>query len=157
MLGKRLLISMEANGIVFDMRKFHHAVGLSPSICGVLAIVRHLLPDENDMPTAFYSMDDKNSNPEHDGLGLENVAWEEERWEEKEKLEEEGKDDVYDMFYVPVEEDFHRGDAHAIHLSKEFCARNGELPRLVSISSARWNSLAGLRCSVSGGNNCERI
>ncbi len=160
-LGKRLLISMEANGIVFDIRKFHHAVGLSPSICGVLAIVRHLLPDENDNLASFYSMDDIDSNPEQGGLGLEKVVWEEERWEEREEREEreeqeeEGTDDVYDMFYMPVEEDFHRGNAHAIHLSKEYCARNGELPRLVSISSARWNSLAGLRCSVSGGDNCE--
>ncbi|KAL3817294.1 hypothetical protein ACHAXA_003215 [Cyclostephanos tholiformis] len=142
-LVKRLLISMEAYGIVFDTQKFHHAVGLNPSIYGVLAIVRRLLPDENNKPSSFYSLDSIDSDPEHDKVGLEGV------WEE------EGKDDVYDMFYVPVEEDFHRGNARAIRLCKEFCARNGELPRLISISPARRNRLAGLRCSVSGGDDCE--
>jgi hypothetical protein len=43
----------------------------------------------------------------------------------------EGEDDIYDMFYLPVEEDFRRGDARAMRLCKEYCARNGELPKLL--------------------------
>jgi hypothetical protein len=146
-LGKRLSISMEVYGIVFDTRKFHRAVGLSPSICGVMSIVRHLLPDENDRPSTFYSEGSIDGEVGCDRAG-ECVDDEEEKEEEGE--EKGGEDDVYDMFYLPVEEDFHRGDARAIHLCKEYRARNGELPKLISISPARREHLAGLRCSVSG-------
>jgi hypothetical protein len=149
-LGKRLSISMEVYGIVFDIQKFHRAVGLTPSIYGVLTIVRHLLPHENDRQSTLNSMDSIVSDAEFfyragkedgkGGLEMEN--------------EEEGEDDVYDMFYLPVEEDFHRGDARAIHLCKEYCAKNGELPKLISISPARRDSLVGLRCSVSGVGDC---
>lgn len=149
-LGKRLSISMEVYGIVFDIQKFHRAVGLTASIYGVLTIVRHLLPDENDRQSTLNSMDSIVSDAEFfyragkedgkGGLEMEN--------------EEEGEDDVYDMFYLPVEEDFHRGDARAIHLCKEYCAKNGELPKLISISPARRDSLVGLRCSVSGVGDC---
>ena len=48
-LGKRLSISMELYGIVFDIDKFLLAVERHPSISGALTIVRHLLPiDDND-------------------------------------------------------------------------------------------------------------
>jgi hypothetical protein len=153
-LGKRLSMSMEVYGIVFDTKKFHRAVGLSPSICGVLAIVRHLLPDENDRLQSFYSIDSTDSDADID-RAEEEVENEVEKEKEKEKEKEEGKDDVYDMFYVPVEEDFHRGDAQAIHLCKEYCAMNGELPKLISIAPSKRHILMGLRSSVSSGDDCK--
>jgi hypothetical protein len=151
-LGKRLSISMELYGIMFDIQKFHRAVGLSSSIGGVMTIVRHLLPDENDKLSSFYRTDSMVSDADFDRAGKEEAKEGEEKEEEEE--EEEGEDDVYDMFYLPVEEDIHRGDARAIHLCKEYCARNGELPKLISISPARGDSLMGLRCSVSGVEIC---
>jgi hypothetical protein len=132
-LGKRLSISMEVYGIVFDIQKFHRAVGLSPSICGVLTIVRHLLPDENgrqstfySMESTFYSIDSKVSDADFVRAGKEDAKGGEEKEDEM-----EGEDDICGMFYLPVEEDFHRGDAWAIRLCKEHCARNGELPNMI--------------------------
>ena len=150
-LGKRLSISMEVYGIVFDIQKFHRAVGLSASIHGVLTIVRHLLPDENDRQSTLNSMDSIVSDAEFFYRAGKEDAKEGLEMEEE---EDEDEDDVYDMFYLPVEEDFHRGDARAIRLCKEYCARNGERPKLISISPSRRDSLLGLRCSVSGVGDC---
>ena len=56
------------------------------------------------------------------------------------------------MFYTPISDDVHRGDAHSIGMCKEYHARNnGQLPLLISISPTMSNSILGLRCSVSSG------
>jgi len=123
-LAKRLSLSLEIYGIVFDEQKFHRAIGLSPSICGVMTIVKRLLPDEHDRLSSFYSVDSDSDN------------------------EEEEKDDVYDMFYVPVEEQFGRGCADSILLCKEYVAEKGEQPKFMSISPSLRMSVRGLRCSV---------
>ena len=155
-LGKRLSMSMEVYGIVFDTEKFHRAVGLSPSICGVLTIVRHLLPDENNRVPSFYSIDSTDSDANNDRPKEEEEEEEkEEEKEEREKEEDKGKDDLYDMFYMPVEEYCHRGDAQAIHLCKSYCAMTGELPKLISIAPSKRRILIGLRSSVSSGDDCK--
>jgi hypothetical protein len=123
-LAKRLAISLEIYGIVFDTEKFHRAVGLSPSICGVLTIVRRLLPDEHgETRASFYDMDD-----------------------DEDDIDE---DDVYDMFYVPVERETLRGCAESIHMAKEYTDIHGERPSLISISPCLRKSMHGLRVSVS--------
>ena len=124
-LAKRLAISLEIYGIVFDTEKFHRAVGLSPSICGVLTIVRRLLPDEHgETRASFYDMDD-----------------------DEDDIDEE--DDVYDMFYVPVERETLRDCAESIHMAKEYTDLHGERPSLISISPCLRKSMHGLRVSVS--------
>ena len=123
-LATRLSFSMEIYGIVFDTEKFYRAVGLSPSLCGVMTIVKHLLPDENDRVSTFYSFDSEDS-----------------------EQEEEDDDDVYDMFYVPVEGEFNKGCADSIRLCKEYMAKKGERPTLMSMSPSFSKSTKGLRCT----------
>lgn len=77
-LETRLSISMHLYGIVFDTEKFRRAVGLSPSLPGVMAIVKRLLPDENNRLSSFYSVVSE---------------------------EESDIDDVYDMFQLTLEEE----------------------------------------------------
>lgn len=128
-LAKRLSLGLEIYGIVFDTDKFFRAVGLSPSICGVLTIVRRLLPDEDNRLSSFYSAhsdDDEAPVDEYDSEGRD-------------------ADDVFDMFYQPVEHRFDKGDAVCIQLCKEYVATKGERPTLISIAQ---DSLRGLRCSI---------
>ena len=123
-LAKRLSLSLEIYGIIFDTEKFHRAVGLSTSLCGVLTIVKRLLPDENDRYSSFYSMHSEDS-----------------------LSDDETTEDVYDMFYVPVEKQFNLGCAESIHLCREYQAMKGERPKLMSISPSLRRSVKGLRCS----------
>jgi len=127
-LETRLFISLQIYGVLFDAVKFHRAVGLSPSLCGVMTIVKRLLPDENNRLSSFYSVDSDDDD------------------DESEVDEEE--DDVYDMYYVPVEEPINRGCTDSIRLCKEYLVRKGEKPKLMSISTALRNSVKGLRSSV---------
>ena len=53
--------------------------------------------------------------PDFDRAGKEDAKGGEEKEDEM-----EGEDDIYDMFYLPVEEDFRRGDARAMRLCKEY-------------------------------------
>lgn len=138
-LGKRLSISMELYGIVFDIDKFLLAVERHPSISGALTIVRHLLPiDDNDKKRLLVSSFRDSININFDNVDNANSK--------------SMEDDVYDMFYTPISDDVHRGDAHSIGMCKEYHARNnGQLPLLISISPTMSNSILGLRCSVSSG------
>jgi len=138
-LARRLTISLDVYGIVFDEVKFHRAVGLSPSVGGVMAIVRRLLPnddldDDNGRmmsSSSFYSTgSDDDDDEEVDGG-------------------EEDHDDMYDMYYIPLEGQFDRGDADSIQLCKEYQARRGEKAKLMSISPSLTRSVKGLYCSVS--------
>ena len=132
-LAKRLSMSLEIYGIVFDEQKFHRAVGLSPSLAGVMTIARRLLPDEHDRVSTFYDSAVSDSS-EEDDEGAE---------------DSDNDDDVYDMFYVPVEDRLTQGDADAIGLCKEYLAKRGEQPTLISVAPALGKSVKGLRCSVS--------
>jgi len=82
-LAKRLSLSLNIYGIVFDEQKFHRAIGLSPSLPGVMAIVKRLLPDEHDRLSSFYYVDRDSA----DEVGVDE------------------KEDVYDMFYFPLKEE----------------------------------------------------
>lgn len=131
-LAHRLQISLDVYGIVFDAEKFHRAVGLSPSICGVLAIVQRLLPDDEGeyRRSTFYSLDS----------------------EDFEDYGDEGQDDdddVYDMFYVPVEGEFNRGCAESISMCRQYSEVYGERPSLISLAPAQRKSMNALRVSVS--------
>ena len=125
-LETRLFISLQIYGVLFDAVKFHRAVGLSPSLCGVMTIVKRLLPDENNRLSSFYSVDS----------------------DADDESEVEEEDDVYDMYYVPVEEPINRGCTDSMRLCKEYLVRKGEKPKLMSISTALRNSVKGLRSSV---------
>jgi hypothetical protein len=90
-----------------------------------LTIVRRLLPDEHgETRASFYDMDD-----------------------DEDDIDEE--DDVYDMFYVPVERETLRDCAESIHMAKEYTDLHGERPSLISISPCLRKSMHGLRVSVS--------
>ena len=123
-LATRLALQLEVYGIVFDADKFHRAVGLSPSLGGALKIVKRLLPDEDGRTSSFYS-----SGSDSDD-------------------EESTEDDVYDMFYLPVEQQYNKGCADSIRLCKEYVAQRGRRPSLISIAPSLRESLKGLRCSV---------
>lgn len=124
-LATRLFLSLDVYGIVFDEQKFHRAVGLSPSLPGVMKIVKRLLPDENDRLSSFYNSSHSDSEDEDD----------------------ESDDDVYDMFYVPMESEFNRGNSRSIKLCKEFIATKGERPHLMSLSTSFGNSIRCMRSS----------
>lgn len=134
-LAKRLSLSLDIYGIVFDEVKFHRAVGLSPSIAGVMTIVRRLLPDAQDRTSSFYSDHSEEDSDYEDDDDDDGAA--------------EQEDDVYDMFYVPVEGRLDRGDADTIFLCREYVARRGERPTLISVAPSRRKSVKGLRSSVS--------
>ena len=129
-LETRLLMSMQIYGIVFDTEKFHRAVGLSPSLCGVMTIVKRLLPDEDDKVSTFYDTVVSDSEDEDDE-------------------DDEGNEDIYDMFYVRTEDQFRKGCAECIQLCKEYRERNGKRPTLMSMSPSFRKSIKGLRCRLS--------
>ena len=112
---------------MFDTDKFYRAVGLSPSVCGVLGIVKRLLPPE-------YSVDGSNEDIEDDM-----------------DEDDEDEDDIYDMFYVPVERETLRGCADSIAMAKEYTEIHGERPSLISIcpNTTRKSVHGGMRVSVS--------
>jgi len=130
-LETRLLLSLQIYGIVFDTEKFQRAVGLSPSLCGVMTIVKRLLPDENNQISTFYDKADSAADDEEDN----------------------DDDDVYDMFYVPTEDQFQKGDAESIQLCKEYLALRGKRPTLQSIAPSVRKSFKGLRCSLSSSSS----
>lgn len=130
MLAARLSIMAKVYGIVFDADKFHRAVGLSPSLGGVMKIVKRLLPNEDDGDASFNSMESESDD------------------------EESVDDDVYDMFYVPVEANFNKGCAESIRLCKEYVATRGRRPSLMSIAPSARKSIKGLRCSI-GLGGCD--
>lgn len=134
-LETRLLLSLQAYGIVFDTEKFQRAVGLSPSLCGVMTIVKRLLPDENNQISTFYDKADSAAD------------------NEEEEVEDNDDDDVYDMFYVPTEDQFQKGDAESIQLCKEYLALRGKRPTLQSIAPLSRKSFKGLRCSLSSSSS----
>jgi hypothetical protein len=120
---------MELYGIVFDIDKFLLAIE-------ALTIVRHLLPNDNNDEKRLLMLFRDSIKPNF--KSVDNV--------DNRSIE----DDVYDMFYTPISDDVHRGDAHSIGMCKEYHARNnGQSPLLISISPTRSNSILGLRCSVS--------
>lgn len=135
-LETRLLMSMQIYGIVFDTVKFHRAVGLSPSLCGVMTIVKRLLPDEDDRVSTFYDTIASDSEDEDDE-------------------EDEGEEDIYDMFYVRTEDQFKNGCAECIQLCKEYRARKGERPSLMSMSPSFRKRRRSLRCRLSTGDTHE--
>ena len=134
-LAHRLQISLDVYGIVFDAEKFHRAVGLSPSICGVLAIVQRLLPDDEGeyRRSTFYSLDS-----EDEDYGVDEG-----------QDDDDDDDDVYDMFYVPVEGEFNRGCAESISMCRQYSEVYGERPSLISLAPAQRKSMNALRVSVS--------
>lgn len=94
-LETRLALSLQVYGIVFDRQKFHRAVGLSPSLCGVMTIVKRLIPDESDRVSSFYDTVCSDSSDDESQI---------ERF-----LSGREEEDVYDMFYVPVEDQCKKG------------------------------------------------
>jgi hypothetical protein len=87
-LATSIQVGLSAYGIVFDVDKFHRAVGLLPSLISVVAIVKRLLPDEDGRLSSFYSISDT--------------------IDESIISEDEEKDDagLFDMFYMPVRRAF---------------------------------------------------
>jgi len=134
-LERRLSYNLhDMHGISFDAEKFHRAVGLSPSLFGVMRIVKRLLPDENNRLSSFY---DINSDDDEDTIltGFED--------------DDSSEDDVYDMFYVNVEDEFSRGCTDSIQMAKEYVERRGGVrPTLMSLSPSMTSSVRGFRQSV---------
>lgn len=127
LLETRLQFSLNIYGIVFDVEKFRRAVALSPSLMGVVTIVRRLLPDENDRVSSFWDIDTD---------------------EEEDEEESDEEDGVYDMFYVPVEDEFRRGNSDSIRLASEYFERTGERPTLMSLSASLMKGTRGFRHSA---------
>lgn len=52
-LATSIQVGLSAYGIVFDVDTFHRAVGVSPSLVGVVAIVKKLIPDQDGKRSSF--------------------------------------------------------------------------------------------------------
>ena len=123
--------------MVFDVEKFHRAIGLSPSLFNVITIVKRLLPDENNRLSSFYSVvsDDEGDDNEDD-------------------------DDYFDMFYIPVERETQVLCPDTLIMCQEYSQKMGRRPTLLSLAhqqdSMFGSSLRRLRCEVGlGGCDCE--
>ena len=124
--------------MVFDVEKFHRAIGLSPSLFNVITIVKRLLPDENNRLSSFYSVV---SDDEGDG-------------------NEDDDDDYFDMFYIPVERETQVLCPDTLIMCQEYSQKMGRRPTLLSLAhqqdSMFGSSLRRLRCEVGlGGCDCE--
>jgi hypothetical protein len=128
-LEARLKLSLDAYGVVFDVEKFHRAIGLSPSLVNVISIVKRLLPDANNRVSSFYSI---NSD------------------DECESDEEDDDDDYFDMFYIPVERETTALCPDTLRICQEFQDKMGRRPTLLSLAQQEsWrNSIRRLRCEV---------
>lgn len=127
-LEARLKLSLDAYGVVFDVEKFHRAIGLSPSLCSVIAIVKRLLPDENNRVSSFYSAD---SDDEYDFE------------------DEEDEDDFFDMFYIPIEKETNVLAPDTLRICEKFHQKMGRRPTLLSLAQQNSvDSIRRLRCEV---------
>jgi hypothetical protein len=86
-LATSIQVGLSAYGIVFDVDKFHRAVGLSPSLISVVAIVKRLLPDQDGRLSSFYST-------------ISDTV------DESTIDEDDGDAGLFDMFYMPVRRAF---------------------------------------------------
>lgn len=139
-LKRRLKISLDAYGVVFDVEKFHRAIGLSPSLFNVITIVKRLLPDENNRLSSFYSVVSDDEGDIDD--------------------EEEQDDDYFDMFYIPVERETQVLCPDTLIMCEEYSQKMGRRPTLLSLArqqESSWrSSLRRLRCEVGMvGCDCE--
>ena len=124
LLEFKITVSLKIYGITFDKEKFQRAIGLSPSLCGVMTIVKRLLPDKNNRLSSFYSVVSDYSSSDEEGSSSFGY--------------DEGEDDDYDMFYIDVEEQSNRGDVDTLSICKDYFQKKGRRPKLMSLSpSAR--------------------
>eukprot|EP00956_Cyclotella_meneghiniana_P011053 scaffold15468_cov87-Cyclotella_meneghiniana.AAC.4 len=127
-LEARLKLSLDAYGVVFDVEKFHRAIGLSPSLCSVIAIVKRLLPDENNRLSSFYSVDSEDDECDSD--------------------DDEDEDDFFDMFYIPVEKETKVLAPDTLRICGKFHEKMGRRPTLLSLAQQNADSIRRLRCEM---------
>jgi hypothetical protein len=127
-LEARLKLSLDAYGVVFDVEKFHRAIGLSPSLCSVIAIVKRLLPDENNRLSSFYSVDSEDDEYDSD--------------------DDEDEDDFFDMFYIPVEKETKVLAPDTLRICGKFHEKMGRRPTLLSLAQQNADSISRLRCEM---------
>jgi len=121
-------------GISFDAEKFYRAVGLGPSLYGVMRIVKRLLPDKNNRLSSFYDID-SDDDEETILTGFEE--------------DDSSEDDMYDMFYVNVDDEFNKGCTDSIQMAKEYVERRGgERPSLMSLTPSMRKGVRGFRLTV---------
>lgn len=99
-LAKRLEITLDVYGIIFDTNKFLKVVGLSPSLPSVLKIVKRLLPCEDGNESVLHRHASLYSNERLDSE-LTDYSGED--------------DDVLDMFYLKLDRETKKGSAEAIY------------------------------------------
>jgi len=90
LLALKIAVQLEEHTIAFDESKFMQAVALNPTLCGVVGIVRKLLPTD-----AENNMTDEDTASVYSAVSR------------RYSLEE--KDDVYDMFYLDESVERRRG------------------------------------------------
>jgi len=137
MLAKRLAISLDVYGIVFDTDKFLRVVGLSPSLPGVMRIVKRLLPEDEDARflcerhATFYSLDRTDSEAtnfsDDEDHTLDCVP---------EGDFSDDEDDVLDMFYLRIDQETKKGSAEAICGAIKYRERTGKRPNLMSVRTS---------------------
>lgn len=101
-LATSIQVGLAAYGIVFDVDKFHRAIGLSPTLFSAVAIVKRLIPDKDDKLASFYS-------------DVESIA-ESYRSEVKQEAEQET---LFDMFYMPIRRRFEGSLANTLYSVKD--------------------------------------
>ena len=90
LLALKIAVKLEAYGITFDEDKFLRAVALHPTLWGVAATVRRLLPPDDGEAD--------------DGRSVQSI--------------ESDRDDVYDMFYLSPDAERRRGSRLAARISE---------------------------------------
>lgn len=134
-LEAKLQIAMEARNIVFDVAKFHRAVGLSPSIIGVMGVVKRLLPNtDSGRRSSFY--DKAQSDSENEGDDYSDTE------------SDSDDEDHWDMFYISVEEEAKLNRPGFDQMCSRYETKKKRRPTLVSISPDLEDSLRALKYSI---------
>jgi hypothetical protein len=96
-LATSLELSLGAYGIVFDVEKFHRAIGLSPSLMNTMTIVKRLIPDKDNRLSSFYSAMSDSISESHTS--------------EQENL--------FDLFYIPIRRAFENTSGDDFYLKDD--------------------------------------
>jgi hypothetical protein len=120
-LATSIQVDLSAYGVVFDVDTFHRAVGVSPSLVGIVAMVKKLIPDQDGKRSSFYSVNDTID---------KSIA-----------TVDDKEDGLFDMFYMPVRRAFETMFTDRLYSVKD----NVQAPTYMSLAPASPRSSISLQ------------